>query len=458
MTFQVEDPVELAHHLAIVNAMLAEAGCAPLAAADLEPGPNQLKCLVDLFHLAGIAVIFDVVYNHAGGGFDPRSIAFYDGQQPSGAGWQHDKASLYFGNGEHAGGLVFDYARDGVRQFLIDNARFLLDEYRIDGLRYDQVSVAVDHPHGDRFSRDLAGTVDRHRPDAVQIAEYWNWDRARAVEGPPHGLGFDAALSDGLRTSLRARLAEAAGGRDAHVRLDALRDALYPPPGFAAGWRAVQALEDHDIVRWDHEKRAPRAPRVPMLAHPWEPRSWFARSRSRVATALLMTAPGIPMLFMGQEFLEDKPWHDDVENWSQFLIWWEGVAGADPAMADFHRFTTDLVRLRRSQPALRGEGVRVPQVHEADRVLVLHRWVEGEGRDVVVVASLNEATLDGYGIALPWPGEWREVFNSDLYDGFPNPQVAGNGGRVVADGGGGGIYLASARMRIPANGAIVLAR
>src|SRR5262249_35670488 len=127
-------------------------------------------------------------------------------------------------------------------------------------------------------------------------------------------------------------------------------------------------------------------------------------------------------------------------------------------MADFHRFTTDLVRLRRAQPALRGEGIRVPQLHEADRVLVMHRWVEGEGRDVVVVASLNEATLEGYGVELPGPGEWREVFNSDVYDGFPNPQVAGNGGRVWADDFAGGTYPARARMRLPANGAIVLAR
>jgi 1,4-alpha-glucan branching enzyme len=107
------------------------------------------------------------------------------------------------------------------------------------------------------------------------------------------------------------------------------------------------------------------------------------------------------MLFMGQEFLEDKPWHDDVAHWGQFLIWWNGLAGADRHMADFRRCVADLIGLRNAQPALRGEGVRVPQVHERDRVLVLHRWVEGEGRDVVLVASLNESALDGYPVELP---------------------------------------------------------
>lgn len=458
MTYQVEDQAELERYLVTVNGLLDAAQRPRLSLADLQPGPNQLKCLIDLFHLNGLAVIFDLVYNHAGGGFDPRSIAFYDQQAESGAPWQDDKGSLFFGNGEHAGGLIFNYECNGVREFLLDNARFFLDEYRIDGIRYDQVSVAFDAPHGDRFCRDLAGTIHHHRPSAIQIAEYWNWDRARAVTSPPDGLGFDAALSDGLRNSLRARLSEAAGGRDAHVRLDALRDELHLPQGFPAAWRAVQCLEDHDIVRWDHSNNIPRAPRVPMLAHPWNPRTPYARSRSRVVTTLLLTSPGIPMLFMGQEFLEDKPWHDDVVNWSQFLIWWDGIDGQDMHMRDFHRCVTDLVHLRRSCPALRGEGVRVPQVHEVDRVIVMHRWVEGEGQDVVVVASFNETTLDAYPVEFPWPGAWREVFNSDFYDNFPNPAVAGNYGQVVAEGPAGRTYLYSARLKIPANGALVFAR
>jgi 1,4-alpha-glucan branching enzyme len=124
-----------------------------------------------------------------------------------------------------------------------------------------------------------------------------------------------------------------------------VRDALYPPAGFSASWRADQCLENHDIVRWDYENNQPRAPRVPALADPSNHRSWYAQSRSHVATTLLLAAPGIPSLFMGQEFLEDKPWHDDVRNWSRFLIWWDGLRQPEPAMRDFLRFTTDLVRL-----------------------------------------------------------------------------------------------------------------
>lgn len=61
-------------------------------------------------------------------------------------------------------------------------------------------------------------------------------------------------------------------------------------------------------------------------------------------------------------------------------------------------------------------------------------------------------------MALPWPGQWQEVFNSDVYDAFPNLAPVGNRGRVSAGPAGGFAYPFLARMRIPANGVIVLAR
>jgi 1,4-alpha-glucan branching enzyme len=160
---------------------------------------------------------------------------------------------------------------------------------------------------------------------------------------------------------------------------------------------------------------------------------------------------------MGQEMLEDKPWSDDYEHWSQFLIWWDGLH-RDPNMADFGAFIRDLLWLRRARPALHGDGLRVTQVHNADRVIAMHRWVAGQGRDVVVVGSLNEHVLSGYMIDLPHPGTWYEIFNSDFYDHVPNEHVAGNSGRVVADRSGQFGYPHAALMTIPANGVIVLAR
>jgi len=121
-----------------------------------------------------------------------------------------------------------------------------------------------------------------------------------------------------------------------------------------------------------------------MLADSSDRKSWYARSRSRTVTGLLLAAPGIPALFMGQEFLEDKNWSDIrlVDG----LISWEALDGAGSASRDFLKFVADMIRLRRSQPALRGSSARVSRARNYDRVIVLHRWIEGEGRDVVVIA------------------------------------------------------------------------
>ena len=286
----------------------------------------------------------------------------------------------------------------------------------------------------------------------------WDWDRARPVTASAAGgLGFDVALDDRLRESVRAALSQSSTGAGTRVNMSAVAASFLPPPGFPQGVRTVPHLENHDVVLWDAWEQRPRDLRIPKRSDPTNVRSWMARSRSRVATTWLMCAPGVPMLFMGQEILEDKPWSDDVDNWPQFLIWWDGLT-MDRHMADFRRFVGDLVHLRRAQPALRGDGIHISQVHDDDRILVVHRWVEGAGHDVVVVSSLNERTLEAYPVDLPYGGTWREIFNSDYYDTFPNAFVAGNGGTVTADLPGSFGYPAAARMRIPANGAIVLVR
>nr|BFE71145.1 hypothetical protein GCM10020092_044460 [Actinoplanes digitatis] len=198
-----------------------------------------------------------------------------------------------------------------------------------------------------------------------------------------------------------------------------------------------------------------RAPRIARLADPDNPRSWYARSRARAATGVLLTAPGVPMLFMGEEFLEDKLWNDSPERTDR-LIWWDGALGEDRHMADFLRFTRDLIHLRRRHPALRADPVTVWQ--PTDRVLAWQRWVPGTGRDVVVVVSLSESTFHDFRLGLPQPGRWHEVFNSDVYDNFPNPWVSGNGGEVEASGPGLHGFAQSAALTVPANGILVLAR
>jgi 1,4-alpha-glucan branching enzyme len=129
-------------------------------------------------------------------------------------------------------------------------------------------------------------------------------------------------------------------------------------------------------------------------------------------------------------------------------------------MSDQHRFTRDLMWLRRKHPALRGEGLNVFHVNNGSRAIAMHRWLRGAGRDVVIVASLNESTFYNYSYRLGFPqgGHWNEVFNSDVYDQWFNPNAQGNPGGVTADGPAWDGLPASAQITLPANSILVFAR
>jgi 1,4-alpha-glucan branching enzyme len=348
--------------------------------------------------------------------------------------------------------LVFDFAKPEVRDFLIRNAKFFLDEYRVDGFRYDQVSV-IDHdgaPHGWSFCQDLTATLRYHRPSALNNAEYWGVNPF-VTWALPGGAGFDTTLTDGLRIAVRKVISDASHPDERPLDMSGLGRSLWPE-GFHEQWRFVQGPENHDIVYQGREERVAR------LGHPDDPRSWYGRSRARVATGIGLTAPGIPMIFMGQEFLEDKQWSDNVEFHRALLLHWAGLDGGDTQMLDHARFTRELIGLRWRFPALRGQGFRVIHAHDEQRVLVFQRWVEGEGHDVIVVIHLANFHRHGYRVGFPGGGAWREVFNSDVYENWVNPGVFGNGGGVFADEQPLHGMPHSASLALPANGLLVFAR
>ncbi len=447
MDFAVAD-ADLPDYVAEVNKLLEAKGQRRYQEAHLHGEMNQLKALVDLAHLYGLAVLLDVVYNHAGGDFGDHSLYFFDRQDPAGG----QRNSLYFTDKGHAGGLVFDFSKAEVRDFLIQNAKFFLSEYRVDGFRYDQVSV-IDHdgaPDGWRFCQDLTSTVHAQWPSILHHAEYWDVNPF-IVAAPPAGAGFDTTLTDGLRLALRDVISSASAPDERPLNMTRLAQSLWPE-GFSESWRFVQGPENHDIVYNGRELRIAR------LGDPDHPRSWFARSRVRVATGLSLTAPGIPMLFMGQEFLEDKQWSDDFESHRDLLLYWAGLDQGDRQMLDHLRFTRELLALRRRLPALRGRGFRVTHVHDHNRVAAFHRWIEGEGQDVMVILHLANFTRVGYHIGLPGEGTWREVFNSDVYENWVNAGVAGNGGRVVATAQPLHGFGYSAGLVLPANSILIFAR
>ena len=200
MDYHVADDGELNRYLWKANALLARANQPPLTLDQLRPGPNQLRCVIDILHLNGIAVLFDLVFNHAGPGFNDQSIKFLD-RQPYG----DDNRSLYFTDQSWVGGNVFAYWNQDVRQFLIDNAVQCLDEFHIDGIRYDEVTV-IDRNGGGRFCQDVTSTARFTKPAGDP-------DR-RVLGGRPRGGGACGAW----RARLRRRLGRPAARR--HPRRD----------------------------------------------------------------------------------------------------------------------------------------------------------------------------------------------------------------------------------------------
>jgi 1,4-alpha-glucan branching enzyme len=308
--------------------------------------------------------------------------------------------------------------------------------------------VAMNANTGWDFCQDLTSTIRFAKPRAIQNAEFWPVNRDVVKPSDQGGAGFDVTQHDGLRDAIRSAIGQAAAGGDAFVDLDRIATNLYPA-SFDHSWQAVTCVENHDLVF------AGRQQRVAKLADGSNSRSWYARSRTRVASGLLMTAPGVPMLFMGQEFLEDKQWNDSPDGGG--LIFWQGLNSGEKPMVDYLRFTQELIRLRWRQPALRSDSIRVFHVHNQNRVIAFHRWLEGEGRDVIVVASLQETTYRNYAIGFPVPGRWLEVFNSDVYDNWVNPLVAGNGGAIDVTGGPMHGFEASCSIVIPANAVVAFA-
>ncbi len=159
---------ELAPYLAQANRLLRQKGFTEIDVVHLLTQENQLKALVDLCHVCGLAVALDVVYNHAGGPFDDQSMRFLE--RPANHEWW-DPDAYFIGGDGWAGGRIFDYARDEARQLLIDNARWFLEEFHADGFRYDEVSVCTNNGGGG-FCQEITGVVRGTKDTAIQIAEY----------------------------------------------------------------------------------------------------------------------------------------------------------------------------------------------------------------------------------------------------------------------------------------------
>jgi 1,4-alpha-glucan branching enzyme len=377
----------------------------PFAIDDAYGRSKAVQEFVKQAHARGLAVLFDVVYNHFGPEMGPCLWRF-DGWGRDGYGgiylYNDGRAACPWGERNRP-----DFGRGEVRQYLRDNATMWLHEYRADGLRFDStvnVHRVIDHDGNDRGGNgdgwDLLSWINdeknRELPWNVTIAEDLQNDDAITQPTGQGGAGFDAQWDPAFRDKVRGALV-AADDRDRDV--GAVASAMAKDYNGAGPFQRIVYVESHD------EAKDGRLPEKIWWGHAT---SWAARKRSTLGAAVALTAPGIPMIFMGAEFLEFGAWGDRTP-----LDW--GKVNRFGGIVDLYR---DLIRVRRNwydnTRGLRGPNVNVFHVNPAAKVLAYHRWMDGgPGDDVVVVANFSAERFDGYAVGFPRPGTWYLRFNSD---------------------------------------------
>jgi 1,4-alpha-glucan branching enzyme len=374
-------------------------------------GPDGLKNFVKEAHARGIHVFMDVVHNHYG----PGDLDMYDFDTGSGPG-------IYFYS---AAGICCtpwgsrpDYSNEGVRSYIIDNFKMWMDEYNIDGFRWDAVGAMrrydpgyVAIPEADTLIQYINNVeINANRPGVYSVAE----DQA-------FGMGFDGEWDHGFGSTL---INQAVQSSDANRDMNALWSEISGSSLFN-----IIFAETHDLVG---NLNGPSNQRLPKRIHSTDPDSYWARKRSMLAGAVIMTTPGVPMLFMGQEMLEDEQFGDGNP------LDWNHVNNY-PGVVNFFR---DMTHLRRNLDGvslgLTGPNVTQQHLNNSAKVLAYHRWGAGTDDQVMVIMNWSATSFGSYNLNFPENGTWYVNLNSDSTtygSDFSNVggsviQVAGNQGTV----------------------------
>lgn len=364
-------------------------------------GRYGLLKFVDACHQHGIGVILDVVYNHFSGHTD---MWRYDGWSENGRG------GIYFYNDERGdtpwGGRP-DYGRPEVREFILDNITMWLADYRIDGLRVDSTCYmrntkgynndpAHDIADAWRLLGDITALAHKIKPQKTLIAEDNDSNEYLTKNVAVGGCGFDAQWGLGFP----------------HV----IRDALGLTPNISPSLDGViyeLTVKFNDdafqrvIFSDSHDTAANGSVRLNEAAGAGDANSVFAREQTLLANALVLTAPGMPMLLHGQEFMQGGAFND----W-QMLEWQKAEQFAGIVLAHTH-----MANLRSNRygntAGLLGQGIAIFHHDTTNRVLGYHRWDKGgAGDDVFVITNFTDAVFEEYIVTLPLRGTWYIRFNS----------------------------------------------
>jgi maltooligosyl trehalose hydrolase (EC 3.2.1.141) len=392
----------------------------PFAIASVYGGPDAFKRFVKAAHEHGIAVISDVVYNH----FGPSDLDLWRFD-----GWsENDKGGIYFYQDLRSstpwGETRPDYGRGEVRHYLCDNALMWFEEYHVDGLRWDAItyiknilgsdsSPANDIPDGWSLMQWINHETHQRFPGKISIAEDMKVNPWVTKDTGAGGAGFNTQWDSEFINPVRQSII---------ARDDGLRDV-------DAVSKAIGFQYDEDVFRRvifteSHDEVANGRARVPEEIWPGRVDSWFSKKRSTLGAALVLTSPGIPMLFQGQELLEDRWFQDKVPiDWSR--------TEDEHGILGMYR---DLIALRRNllgmTRGLCGQNFQIYHVNQGAKLIAFHRWdKQGSTDSVVMVVNMTNQNRDGYRIGFPRAGLWKTRFNSDSYNygsnfyNHPTPDV-----------------------------------
>jgi 1,4-alpha-glucan branching enzyme len=372
--------------------------------------PAELQRFVDSAHCVGLAVIFDVVYNHFSTG--DNVLWEYDGYPDQGGIYVEGGQQTWWGRGPA-------WWKREVQDYFYQNARMYLEEYAADGLRFD-VTTQIDGTH----LRKVVGRLRDEFPDRYIIAEHL----------PDHPwIVNEGRFSATWRADVHHETQRALAGQDPVRKI---RDVL-GWNGYDHAWNLVKyTLGSHDdigdlnngdaeggLINWDRRHRY----LVDQLGGRDDP---TARAKCRLAWALNIAMPGTPMLFMGSECLQAAPnvswgyWHDGVDIRGDHRFDWN-IAG-DPLAMEMRRLVTAANAMRWANPALRADSLEITHQDEDNQVLAFVR--QDGGSVVLVIVNLGYQTFGNhdYGVRTGGRGgRWTQELCTQDAD-FGGRDGAGN--------------------------------
>jgi len=365
--------------------------------------PEDFRFLIDTLHQRGIGVILDWVPAHFPK--DDFALRRFDGT----ALYEHEDPRL----GEHPdwGTLIFNYGRAEVRNFLIANALYWLDEFHVDGLRVDAVAsmLYLDYSresgqwlrnrHGGRenleaieFIKQFNETVHAEVPGCLTIAEEstaWPGVTTPVSDG---GLGFTFKWNMGWMHDTLAFFSRDPVHRRFHQ--DQITFAML----YEYSERFIMPLSHDEVV---HLKGS--------LLSKMPGDEWQRLANLRLLLTYMFTRPGKKLVFMGTELASWAEWNHDTS-----LDW---HLRDDPARAAFSRYVTRLATVYRDTPALwrddpSWEGFAWIDVADKENSVVSYVRRSGAAH-VVVLLNLTPVPRERYRVGVPGEGRYEILLASD---------------------------------------------